>query len=191
MPPQRRVPPRRDPGIACERHQCGRAAAECMLRAHDDGERVIEKVLLHDVLVGYGITQGTDQHISEPPAQGSQHALIGTIQDADGVLGSHARELEDGARDQHAEHIAEVRARHHLDVFDDEHTRFEPVTYSSNAVCREPMTPAEPEGLETWFSSNVVADSRAVFSYVRSDFGTWKMSAGRPAASPRVCSGLM
>ena len=111
VPPQRRAAPRRDPRKRRQRgeRRCA-AAGQRMPGPHDDRQRVLEQVFLHDVLVRDRITQGADQHVGGAAAQGAEHALVRPIQDSEPVLGPQVRELEHRARHQHA-----ARQRHRPD----------------------------------------------------------------------------
>ena len=82
MHAQRRAGARRYPLELPERGR-GHALAlrERMFGAHDDGQRIVEQVLLHHVGGGRRVAQRADQHFGLARAQTREQVLIGSFDD--------------------------------------------------------------------------------------------------------------
>ena len=98
-----------DPRVAAERtHARVPVLRKGVAGAHDDRERILEQQLLDHVCGRCRLTQGANQEIGRPRAQGQKQALVGAIEQSDGVQWIGGGELEHGLRHEKA-----LRERHH------------------------------------------------------------------------------
>ena len=74
------------------------APRERMLGAHDDGQRIVEQMLLHDVAGRSRIAQRADEHVGFARAQAREQVLVGALDDRDAMPRMLLRELEQRRR---------------------------------------------------------------------------------------------